>query len=309
MLKTILILSLLIASFNAQSAVTACPSGWTKSADGLTCVFEEKKVETPNKSSNNAKPVCISGFTYSSTSMKCEQINNASTYNSNKTYTYMGALRFGPDPQEQCLSGFSNPKELFTGTYCFSNNYFKGSQIFYGYDYTATPYHCHELTFPYSTDWGFYSGDYGWYSPVYLNGGLISLPINYYNAKSHDNTVVGFSTYTNWYAEYDIIIDSAGYYTFEGVADDEAYLYVNYELTKYFNWNIFHTMYLNPGKYKFTFKIINKCPECNLVSNPTSLNVVFRKDSNIYFSTYNRGWYVKMVDSMNTKCYALVKVK
>ena len=115
MLKTILILSLLIASFNAQSAVTACPSGWTKSADGLACVFEEKKTETPNKVSNNAKPVCISGFTYSSTTAKCEQNTIASQFTANKAYAYMGGLKFGSDPvneeitvsQSSCPSGYS----------------------------------------------------------------------------------------------------------------------------------------------------------------------------------------------------------
>ena len=100
-IKTLLTLSLLVASFNAQSAVTACPSGWTKSADGLTCVFEEKKTETPNKVSNTAKPVCISGFTYSSTTTKCEKNTIASQFTANKAYAYMGGLKFGPDPQEE----------------------------------------------------------------------------------------------------------------------------------------------------------------------------------------------------------------
>jgi hypothetical protein len=105
-IKTLLTLSLLVASFNAQSAVTACPSGWIKSADGLTCVFEEKKTETPNKVSNTAKPVCISGFTYSSTSMKCEKNTIASQFTANKAYAYMGGLKFGPNPQEEdkCLN-------------------------------------------------------------------------------------------------------------------------------------------------------------------------------------------------------------
>jgi hypothetical protein len=109
-IKTLLTLSLLMASFNAQSAVTACPSGWTKSADGLTCVFEEKKIETSKQSSNNAKPVCISGFSYSSTTAKCEQNTIASQFTANKAYAYMGGLKFGSDPQEEdkCLN--------FTGT-------------------------------------------------------------------------------------------------------------------------------------------------------------------------------------------------
>ena len=107
-IKTLLTLSLLVASFNAQSADTACPSGWTKSADGLTCVLETKTTQIPNQVSNTAKPVCISGFTYSSTSMKCEQINNASTYNTNKTYAYISGLKFGPNPVEDiCYRGHS----------------------------------------------------------------------------------------------------------------------------------------------------------------------------------------------------------
>jgi hypothetical protein len=107
-IKTLLTLSLLVASFNAQSAVTACPSGWTKSADGLSCVLETKTTQTPNQVSNTTKPVCISGFTYSSTSMKCEQINNASTYSSYKQYQYLSGLRFGPNPQEESNSSCSN---------------------------------------------------------------------------------------------------------------------------------------------------------------------------------------------------------
>jgi hypothetical protein len=142
----LLTISLLLASFNAQSAVTACPSGWTKSADGSECVLETKTTQTPNQVSNTAKPVCISGFTYSSTSMKCEQINNASTYNSNKSYAYMGALRFGPNPQEEykCLSG-----GVLVGTNCevevnkvatawsgcnagtFSGGFYQGGQDWY----------------------------------------------------------------------------------------------------------------------------------------------------------------------------------
>jgi hypothetical protein len=109
-IKTLLTLSLLMASFNAQSAVTACPSGWAKSADGLTCVLETKTTQTPNQVSNNAKPVCISGFTYSSTSMKCEKNTIASQFTANKAYAYMGGLKLGSDPQEEdkCLN--------FTGT-------------------------------------------------------------------------------------------------------------------------------------------------------------------------------------------------
>ncbi len=82
------------------------PSGWTKSADGLTCVFEEKKTETPNKVSNAAKPVCISGFAYSSTTAKCEKNTIASQFTANKAYAYMGALKLGPNPQEEdkCLN-------------------------------------------------------------------------------------------------------------------------------------------------------------------------------------------------------------
>jgi hypothetical protein len=121
-IKTLLTLSLLAASFNAQSAVTACPSGWTKSADGLTCVLETKITQTPNQASNTAKPVCISGYTYSSTSMKCEQNKIASQFTANKTYAYASALRFGPDPQEEdkCLN--------FPGTQTFqpANSYQSG---------------------------------------------------------------------------------------------------------------------------------------------------------------------------------------
>jgi hypothetical protein len=113
-IKTLLTLSLLMASFNAQSAVTACPSGWTKSADGLTCIFEEKKTETPKQSSNNAKPVCISGFTYSSTSMKCEQIIIASQFTKYKDYEFTGGLRFGNNPVEQCNQG-----GYFSNGFCF----------------------------------------------------------------------------------------------------------------------------------------------------------------------------------------------
>jgi hypothetical protein len=93
-------LMLFLASFNISAAVTACPSGWTKSADGSECVLETKTTQTPNQVTNTAKPVCISGFNYSSTSMKCEQINNASTYSSYKQYQYLSGLRFGPNPQE-----------------------------------------------------------------------------------------------------------------------------------------------------------------------------------------------------------------
>jgi hypothetical protein len=105
-IKTILTLILLVASFNAQSAVTACPSGWAKSADGLTCVFEEKKTETPKQSSNNTKPVCILGFTYSSTTAKCEKNTIASQFTANKDYNYVGALKLGSNPQEEdkCLN-------------------------------------------------------------------------------------------------------------------------------------------------------------------------------------------------------------
>jgi hypothetical protein len=112
-IKTLLTLSLLVASFNAQSAVTACPSGWTKSADGSECVLETKTTQTPNQVSNTAKPVCISGFTYSSTSMKCEQINNASTYNSNKTYAYLSALKFGHNPVQLYSPTVNYPNPIY----------------------------------------------------------------------------------------------------------------------------------------------------------------------------------------------------
>jgi hypothetical protein len=119
MLKIILILSLLIASFNAQSAVTACPSGWTKSADGLTCVLETKTTQTPNQVSNTTKPVCISGFTYSSTSMKCEQITIASQFTKYKGYEFTGGLRFGNNPVEQysCPNGGTLNGSLCTKIY------------------------------------------------------------------------------------------------------------------------------------------------------------------------------------------------
>jgi hypothetical protein len=111
-IKILLTLSLLVASFNAQSAVTACPSGWTKSADGLTCVLETKTTQTPNQVSNTAKPVCISGFAYSSTTAKCEKNTIASQFTANKAYAYMGGLKFGSDPQEedycQNLPGIQN---------------------------------------------------------------------------------------------------------------------------------------------------------------------------------------------------------
>jgi hypothetical protein len=104
--KIFLTLSLLAASFNAQSAVTTCPSGWTKSADWLTCVLETKTTQTPNQASNTAKPVCISGYAYSSASMKCEQNTIASQFTKYKAYAYMSDLRFGPNPQEEdkCLN-------------------------------------------------------------------------------------------------------------------------------------------------------------------------------------------------------------
>jgi hypothetical protein len=113
-IKTLLTLSLLVASFNAQSAVTACPSGWTKSADGLTCVLETKTTQTPNQVSNITKPVCISGFTYSSTSMKCEQITIASQFTKYKGYEFTGGLRFGNNPVEQCNQG-----GYFSNGFCF----------------------------------------------------------------------------------------------------------------------------------------------------------------------------------------------
>jgi hypothetical protein len=127
-IKTLLTLSLLVASFNAQSEVTACPSGWTKSADGLTCVFEEKKTETPKQSSNNAKPVCISGFAYSSTSMKCEQNTIASQFTKYKDYGFTGGLRFGNNPVEQCpLGGY------YSNDYCF----FDTSAVTYNKGYNS----------------------------------------------------------------------------------------------------------------------------------------------------------------------------
>ncbi|MBX0312058.1 MAG: hypothetical protein JHC31_09830, partial [Sulfurihydrogenibium sp.] len=60
----------------------------------------------PNQSSNTTKPVCILGFTYSSTSMKCEKNTNAYQSTANKAYAYTSALKFGPDPQEEdkCLN-------------------------------------------------------------------------------------------------------------------------------------------------------------------------------------------------------------
>jgi hypothetical protein len=121
-IKTLLTLSLLAASFNAQSAVTACPSGWTKSADGLTCVLETKTTQTPNQSSNTAKPICIPGYAYSFTSMKCEQNTIASQFTTNKAFAYISGLRFGPNPQEEdiCLN--------FAGTQTFqpANSYQSG---------------------------------------------------------------------------------------------------------------------------------------------------------------------------------------
>ncbi len=114
-----------MASFNTQSAVTACPSGWTKSADGLTCVLETKTTQTPNQVSNTTKPVCISGFTYSSTSMKCEQITIASQFTKYKDYEFTGGLNFGSDPvneeitvsQSSCPFGYSLVKSDYIFLY------------------------------------------------------------------------------------------------------------------------------------------------------------------------------------------------
>jgi hypothetical protein len=310
-MKTLFFILTFIMSFTAHAAISTCPSGWTKSADGLTCVLETKTTQTPNQASNTAKPVCISGYAYSSTSMKCEQNTNASQSTTNKTYAYMSSLRFGPNPQEECPVGYSNPKTIYSGVYCFAQGE-KRSQVFYGSDYTATPYYCDEGYFPYDQDWGTSSTvNDNWFNPNYLDGGTIVMDSSYYNAYNFDRTFYGFSSYTNWFARYIFVNNTPGYYTFSGVADDQSRLYINGEGVASFDWNINYRMYFDAGSYEIIFKIVNTCPDCGLSGNPTSLNVMLTRDSDgtNVLNTYMPGWKARLVDEVSSQCYAMKKVR